>query len=426
MEFKDFDLRAEVQEGIEAMGYKDPTPIQVQGIPTILSGRDLIGCAQTGTGKTAAFLIPLINRLSGTNSDKIRCLVIVPTRELAVQIDQQLDGFSYFCPISSISIYGGNQATNFDAQKNAIVTGADILISTPGRLIAHMNLGYVDLSTVETLILDEADRMLDMGFIDDITKIVNEMPKKRQTLMFSATMAPKIRQLAKKILNDPAQITLAVAKPVEGVRQVSYMVYNPNKIKLLAHIIKNSNVQNMIIFAARKISVDDIFYALLKQGIDVKNMHSGKDQDERNEIMRLFKAGKIKILVATDVLSRGIDVDGLSHVLNYDIPSDAADYVHRVGRTARADKSGEAISFVNEEDQIKLVAIEELIEKKIDKLDTPKEIGNSPQFEPEKNRHLGGRGRFQGNKGKWRGNPNKKRHGGNKGRQGGGRSNQGK
>jgi len=382
MNFKSFNLKPVVQEGIDAMGFSTPTPIQIEAIPIIQNGDDLIGCAQTGTGKTAAFLLPIINKLSESSDEKIRCVVIVPTRELAMQIDQQLDGFGYFCPISSIPVYGGGQGDVFETQKKAITTGADILIATPGRLIAHINLGYVNLNEVEVLVLDEADRMLDMGFIDDIMKIISHLPKKRQTLLFSATMAGKIRALANKILQNPKHINLAVAKPAEGIIQTIYSVYNNNKIKLLEHLLEEKQVQNMLIFASRKNSVDDIYRSLKKLPLNVMSIHSGKEQVERTEIMRQFKAGKIQVLVATDVLSRGIDIDELSHVLNYDIPSDAVDYVHRVGRTARADKTGEAISFVNEEDQYKVLDIEALIENKIPMLNTPAEIGDTPDFNP--------------------------------------------
>ena len=373
MDFTDFKLKDTLLESIEMMGYKAPTPIQEAAIPLIKSNKDLIGCAQTGTGKTAAFLIPIINNFLDKSTNKVRCLIIVPTRELAVQIDQQLDGFSYFCPISSISVYGGGEAESFNLQKNAIQQGADILIATPGRLLSHINLGYVDLSAIETLVLDEADRMLDMGFIDDIIAIIKKLPNQRQTLLFSATMSPKIRKFAKTILTNPEEVNLAVAKPAANIKQTCYLVYNENKIKLIEHIVNFSEVQNMIIFASRKISVDEIYRALKKLKLSVQSVHSGKDQTERNETVRLFKAGKIKIIVATDVLSRGIDIEGLSHVLNYDIPGDAADYVHRIGRTARADNKGEAISFINTDDQLKFADIEALIDNTLDKLETPKE-----------------------------------------------------
>ncbi|MEM9024729.1 MAG: DEAD/DEAH box helicase, partial [Bacteroidota bacterium] len=332
MTFDDFDLAPSLMEGIEGMRYKTPTPIQAEAIPIILGNHDLIGCAQTGTGKTAAFIVPVIHKLTQSPGKGIKCLAIAPTRELAQQIDQQVDGLGYFTGIRSAAVYGGNQPAEFRLQKQAILEGADIVISTPGRLISHLNLGYVDLSSLEVLILDEADRMLDMGFIDDIMRIVKLLPKERQTLMFSATMAAGIRKLAQQILREPKQINLAIAKPAEGITQKGYMVYDDNKIKLLEHLIKGEDVQNMLIFASKKSSVDSIVRALRKLDLNASSMHSGKSQDERNETLRKFRANAVQILVATDILSRGIDIEGLSHVLNYDIPDDPADYVHRIGR----------------------------------------------------------------------------------------------
>ncbi|MBD81087.1 MAG: hypothetical protein CL840_19365 [Crocinitomicaceae bacterium] len=382
MKFKELNISSELEEAVGYMGFEECTPIQAEAIPAILDGKDLIGCAQTGTGKTAAFLIPILEKLRTNDHDTIKSLIVVPTRELASQIDEQVQAIGYFLGVSSIPIYGGGAGSDFAVQKKAIQEGADILIATPGRLIAHMNLGYVDLSKLEVLILDEADRMLDMGFIEDIQKIIKSCPQKRQTLMFSATMATQIRILAKQILHHPKQINLAIAKPAEGVNQVIYNVYNPNKIDLLIHIIKNTEVGNMIVFASRKEMVDQIERKLIQAKVSVKSLHSGRDQDVRQARLRDFKAGKIKVLVATDVLSRGIDIDDLSHVLNFDMPNDAADYVHRIGRTARAAKKGTAISFVNEEDQTKMMNVEELIERTLDKLDTPVEIGESPVYDP--------------------------------------------
>jgi superfamily II DNA/RNA helicase len=382
MNFNDLNISDQLVEAIGYMGFETCTPIQEQAIPTILNGKDLIGCAQTGTGKTAAFLIPLLEKLSKSDHEKVKALIIVPTRELALQIDEQVQAISYFLGVSSIPVYGGGEGGDFSQQKKAIQGGADLLIATPGRLIAHMNLGYVDLSGLEVLVLDEADRMLDMGFIDDITKIIKSTPQSRQTLMFSATMATQIRVLAKQILKQPEQINLAIAKPAAGVTQIIYNVHSGNKIALISHILKNTEIQNLIVFASRKETVDQIERQLRKDGHLARSLHSGREQNERQERLREFKAGKLKILVATDVLSRGIDIDGLSHVLNYDMPNDAADYVHRVGRTARADKKGTAISFVNQDDQLKLMNVEELIERELEKLDTPKEIGESPVYDP--------------------------------------------
>ena len=426
MKFKELNISTELVDAVGYMGFEECTPIQAEAIPAILEGKDLIGCAQTGTGKTAAFLIPILEKLSSNDHDTIKTLIIVPTRELASQIDEQVQAIGYFSGVSSIPIFGGGAGSDFSVQKRAIEEGADILIATPGRLIAHINLGYVDLSKLEVLILDEADRMLDMGFIEDIQKIIKLCPQKRQTLMFSATMATQIRVLAKQILHNPIQINLAIAKPAAGVNQVIYNVYNPSKIDLLVHIIKNTEVGNMIVFASRKEMVDQIERKLVQGDISCKSLHSGREQEVRSERLREFKSGKIKILVATDVLSRGIDINNLTHVLNFDMPNDAADYVHRIGRTARADKTGTAISFVNEEDQPKMSNVEELIERTLDKLDVPSNIGESPKYDPETQIKKakggfkkGGKSNFKGKKpfNKNKGNWNKNRNGKNNGNQ---------
>lgn len=400
MSFKLFNLCPELLEGITAMGYEVPTPIQEEAIPLILQNRDLIGCAQTGTGKTAAFVIPLIHKFSSRNDNYIKCIVLCPTRELAMQTDQHITGLGYYANVTSCPVYGGNQPELFNTQKRAIESGVDIIVATPGRLIAHLNLGYLDLRNVNVLVLDEADRMLDMGFYHDIMKIINQVPKERQTLLFSATMPPTIRKLSNAVLQNPEHINIAIAKPVESINQIAYLIFDDKKIKLLEYVIKEREVQNMIIFASRKTSVKAIESKLNQLGHQVKSMHSDKTQEERNEIMRQFKAGNIKILVATDILSRGIDIEGLSHVLNYDIPHDAEDYVHRIGRTARADKKGEAISFINGEDQRYFKNIERLIEREITKTKTPEHIGNSPSH-----RHSSGKSSRK----KWHRNPRKRK-----------------
>ena len=382
MDFNSFNLSSEVLEGIDCMQYASATPIQENAIPVILSGKDMIACAQTGTGKTAAFLIPLIQLMQKKQGSHIKCIILAPTRELVVQIDQNLQGLAYFAGVSSKSVYGGNQSEEFTQQKLSIQNGADIIIATPGRLIAHINLGYVDFSNVEVLVLDEADRMLDMGFVADILKINELLINKKQTLMFSATMATPIRKLAQQILNTPHQLNLAIAKPAEGINQQAYMVKDGNKIAVLEHVLATNEVKNMIVFASSKISVDNIEYRLKKLNYSVRSIHSGKEQGERNETLRLFKAGEFNILVATDILSRGIDIDELSHVVNFDIPDDPADYVHRIGRTARAGKSGAAVAFINEKDQFKFYNIEQLIERELEKLITPVEIGESPEYRP--------------------------------------------
>lgn len=367
------------------MGFVSATPIQKQAIPIILNHKDLIGCAQTGTGKTAAFLIPILEKLHNSNKKGIKVCVLVPTRELAQQIDENITALSYFLSVSAISIFGGNQPELFAQQKNALQEGVDVVMATPGRLIAHMNLGYVDFSTLDILILDEADRMLEMGFIADINKIIEEMPKKRQTLLFSATMKSEIRKLAQNILVNPEQINLSVSKPAAGVTQQAYLVNDFHKIKLLEYLIQHSQITNMLIFASRKSKVDEIYKSLSRLGVDCRAIHSDKEQIERNEILRNYKAQNFKILIATDILSRGIDIEELSHVVNFDVPDDPADYVHRVGRTARADKKGAAITFINDgKDQMMFYNIEQLIETQLPKLEIPTEIGESPKYEPEK------------------------------------------
>lgn len=389
MKFTEFNLKPELAEGIEGMRFEEATPIQEKAIPIILDNHDLIGCAQTGTGKTAAFIIPVLNKLIGKANGKTRCLIVVPTRELAIQIDQNLEGLSYFTGVTSQSVYGGGESSDFVAQKKSIQEGVDIIIATPGRLKSYLHLNILDLSGIEVLILDEADRMLDMGFIDDIKSIIAKCPKERQTLMFSATMATKIRQLSEQILKQPKQINLAIAKPAENINQQAYMVNEEHKHELLMYILEHTAIKNMIIFVSRKDSADKLFQRIKKEGHAAHVIHSGREQTERKETLRLFKAGKYKIVVATDVLSRGIDIDDLSHVVNYDIPDDPADYVHRIGRTARAGASGAAISFINRKDQFNFYNIEQLIERELEKLKIPTEIGVSPEYNPELPRKKG-------------------------------------
>lgn len=419
IKFTDLKLKNDVLEAIDAFGFEYATPIQSQVITPVLAGRDVVGCAQTGTGKTAAFLIPVVDRLLEKKHDAIRCLILAPTRELAIQIEQNLVGLIYNTNITCQSVYGGNQKDNFTEQKQSIRNKVDILVATPGRLIAHINLGYTDLSEIDFFILDEADRMMDMGFIGDIMKIHKLLPEKKQTLMFSATMAANIRKLAEKILHNPVQINLAVDKPAENINQLAFMVYDNHKISLLKYIIENSVITNMIVFASRKSDVDSITRELKREGIECAAMHSDKDQQERNELLRTFKAGQINILIATDILSRGIDIDSLSHVVNYDIPDDPADYVHRVGRTARAGKSGAAVSFINDADQFKFYNIEQLIERVLEKGETPSAIGESPTYDPSK-RRSSGRGKHgsrkkgrnhRGKKGGYRGKNNERPRG---------------
>ncbi len=383
MKFTDFNFLPEVIEGIEAMGFNDATPIQEQAIPVIMDDDDLIACAQTGTGKTAAYLLPILNKLTMHQGNEVNTLIIVPTRELALQIDKQLEGFTYFLPISSIAIYGGNDGGLWEQQKRALQEGAALIIATPGRLISYMNLKMVDFSKVEHLILDEADRMLDMGFNEDILKIVEQLPKKRQTLMFSATMPPKIRVMAKAIQHNAKEINIALSKPAEGILQCAYLTYDNQKIPLLRTLLKDKeNLKSILVFTARKSNVNKMVQELHRIGFNVAGMHSDLEQKQREEVLLNFRNRKIKILVATDILSRGIDIDNIDLVVNYDVPSDAADYVHRVGRTARAASTGVAITLINEADQYSFSKIEELIDSSILKLPVPPELGKSPVYDP--------------------------------------------
>lgn len=368
------------------MNYRQATPIQELAIPKILEGKDLIACAQTGTGKTAAYLIPLLDRISHAAHDHTSTLILVPTRELAKQIDEQVEGFAYFVSATSIALYGGGKGENWDQQRRALTTGADIIIATPGRLIAHMQMGYVKFDQLNYLVLDEADKMLDMGFSDDILKIVRQLPKNRQTLLFSATMPNKIREFAKQILTEPEQISLAVSKPAEKIDQQFYLATDHQKLPLLTHLIQQTNAQSMVLFTSRKSEVNPIVRALKKVGYEAYGISSDHSQEERETVLRGFKNKQFSILVATDVLSRGIDIDSLSHVVNYDVPRDAEDYVHRIGRTARAENTGTAITFVNEQDQYRIVKIERLLEKEVEKRAITEELGlgTAPDWRPSR------------------------------------------
>lgn len=403
MKFKDLELADEILEAIGYMGFEEATPIQEQSIPLIMNGKDLIACAQTGTGKTAAFILPTLHNLFiNKKSNVTRALVICPTRELAVQIEKQIQGFTYFLGLHSIAVYGGGSGDAWAQEKEALSTGADIIVSTPGKLISHLNLGYVDFSQVETFILDEADRMLDMGFRADIEKIASFIPESRQTLMFSATMPPKIRDLAKKILNNPEQINIAISKPAEGVLQAVYLVHENQKLDLITKLIKDKpNYKSIVIFSSRKKKVNNIVRALRSERFQVEGISSDYDQTQREAVLASFKSKKTRIVVATDVLSRGIDIKDINLVINYDTPSNAEDYVHRVGRTARADTTGVAITLVNEDDMSDFNDIEALIESEIMKLNPPPELGPGPVWNPKKKRYSGGR-RFSGKKKNWK------------------------
>jgi ATP-dependent RNA helicase RhlE len=380
--FKDFNFDEKLQDGLDSMGFENPTPIQQQAIPLIQIGKDLIACAQTGTGKTAAFVLPVLDKLSKDPSEATDTLIIVPTRELALQIDQALQGFSYFTSVNSLAIYGGGDGQVFEREKKALVQGANIIVATPGRLMAHLNMGYVKLDNLKHLILDEADRMLDMGFVDDILKIVTYLPKKRQTLMFSATMPPKIRTLATKLLHEPEQITLSVSKPAEGVDQGAYLVYDQQKNNLIKHVLSEKEYSSVIIFVSTKQKVKDLERDLQRARMKAKAIHSDLEQAEREEVLRNFRNKNLQILVATDILSRGIDIEDIGLVINYDIPNDAEDYVHRVGRTARAASTGKALTFINELNQYKFLQIENLIGYEVKKIPLPESLGKGPEYTP--------------------------------------------
>lgn len=386
MTFNDFHFDPSLMEGLESMGYKQPTPIQQQAIPVIQAGKDLIACAQTGTGKTAAFVLPVLDKIIKARKHGINTLIIAPTRELVLQIDQQIEGMAYFCGVSSIGIYGGNDGITWERQANALREGVDIVIATPGRLIALLQSGDVKFDTIEHLILDEADRMLDMGFSDDIKTILKYVPEKRQTIMFSATMAPKIRKLAAAMLTEPESINIAISKPAAGIVQQAYVVYDNQKNNLLKEILKNEDYTSVIIFSSTKEKVKELYQTFSALNYSVKGFSSDLEQPEREEIMRNFKAKRLRILIGTDILSRGIDVEGISLVVNYDAPPDPEDYIHRIGRTARAERAGVAITFINEKDQQRFAQIEALMGMDVEKVPIPEQFGKGPAYDPEANK----------------------------------------
>ena len=384
MKFSELQLNANVLEALDAMRFDECTPIQEQAIPIILEGKDLIAVAQTGTGKTAAFLLPVLNKLSEGKhpEDAINCVIMSPPRELAQQIDQQMEGFSYFMPVSSVAVYGGNDGILFEQQKKGLTLGADVVIATPGRLIAHLSLGYVDLSKVSYFILDEADRMLDMGFYEDIMQIAKYLPKERQTIMFSATMPAKIQQLANTILNNPSEIKLAVSKPAEKIIQAAYVCYENQKLGIIRSLFMDEVPERVIVFASSKIKVKEVAKALKSMKLNVGEMHSDLEQAQRETVMHEFKAGRINILVATDIVARGIDIDDIRLVINFDVPHDSEDYVHRIGRTARANNDGVALTFISEKEQSNFKSIENFLEKEIYKIPIPEELGEAPEYKP--------------------------------------------
>lgn len=393
MRFDELDLEDEILDGLYDMHFEEMTPVQEQTIPVILEGHDIIGCAQTGTGKTAAYTLPLLNRLllEGNPDNVVKALIIVPTRELAQQIDQQFQGFSYYLPVSTTVVYGGGDGKGWDIQKRGMLMGSDVVIATPGRMISHLQNSGVDLSHVSYLILDEADRMLDMGFSEDILTIISYIPKERQTLLFSATLPPKIRQLAKTILRDPVEVNIAVSKPNESIDQSAYVCYESQKLALVRELFREPTDSKALIFSSSKMKVKELAHTLKRMHLDVAPMHSDLEQAQREEVMLNFKNNKVKILVATDIVARGIDIEDIALVINYDVPHDPEDYIHRIGRTARAAATGTAITFVSVEEQGKFHRIEEFIERDIPKRALPDGM-EGPAYDPAGNRGFGGRG----------------------------------
>ena len=384
MKFTEFEFDERLMEGIEASNYEEATPVQEQVIPLILQGKDIIASAQTGTGKTAAFLLPLIHKiLTGKNDpNAITSLVIVPTRELAIQIAQHLEGLSYFTSVSSIAVYGGGDGNAFVQEKKALSMGADFVVCTPGKMMSHIKMGYVKLDHLQYLVLDEADRMLDMGFFDDIMFIIDHLPKKRQNLLFSATMPPKIRSLAKKILHQPAEINISISTPPEKIVQQAYLVYEPQKIPLIVHLLKEKKFKTVLVFCSSKLNVKQLTRDLKRNGINAGEIHSDLEQDSREDILIQYKSGRLPVLVATDILSRGIDIDNIDLVINFDVPHDGEDYVHRIGRTARAEAEGSAYTLVSVKEQRKFHAIEQLIGKEVSKISVPESLGEQPAYTP--------------------------------------------
>ncbi|SJL34077.1 RNA helicase [Porphyromonas gingivalis] len=389
MRFDELNLGDEVLDGLDAMNFIETTPVQAATIPPILEGRDVIACAQTGTGKTAAYLLPILDRLSAGEfaSDVVNAVIMAPTRELAQQIDQQVEGFSYFMPVSAVAIYGGTDGVAWEQQRRGMAMGADIVIATPGRLISHLNLGSADLSHVSYFVLDEADRMLDMGFFDDIMQIYKQLPSSCQTVMFSATMPPKIRKLAASILRDPIEVEIAISRPPESIMQSAYICCEAQKLPILRKLFEQSAPKRTIIFASAKLKVRELTSTLRKMGFNVADMHSDLEQSQREQVMRDFKNGYVDVLVATDIVARGIDIDNIRVVINYDIPHDPEDYVHRIGRTARGTNGeGLAITFVSEEEQSDFHKIETFLGKSVYKLPVDPEFGEVPAYEPAKRR----------------------------------------
>ena len=376
------------------MGFENPTPIQEQVIPSILEKRDVIAGAQTGTGKTAAYLLPLLDRISRNKIPHTSALIVAPTRELALQIDQALQGFAYFTHASSIAVYGGSDGIVFEQEKRSLTEGASIIIATPGRLLSHLNMGYVKFDQLDCLVLDEADKMLDMGFYDDIMRIISFLPKQRQNLFFSATMPPRMRELARRIMVNPAEVNIALSKPAEGILQGAYILHESQKIPLIVKLLTGKELTSVLIFASTKSGVKALERELSKAKLSAKAISSDLSQQERESVLLSFRSRRTSILVATDILSRGIDIDNIGLVINYDVPGDAEDYVHRIGRTARAESTGVALTFVNEKDQYRLAQIETLIEKEVPKIPVPVELGAGPAWNPKKQKSFQSKNSF--------------------------------
>jgi superfamily II DNA/RNA helicase len=399
MRFDELPLCDSVLDAVDAMNFDEATPVQEQTIPLLLQKRDIIACAQTGTGKTAAFILPLLHNLQTTphRSDKINALIMAPTRELAQQIDQQMEGFSYFTPFSSVAVYGGNDAAAWEVQKRGLMMGAEVVVATPGRLISHINLYEIDFSDVQYFILDEADRMLDMGFFDDIMLIAKKLPKSRQTILFSATMPPKIRALAKTLLNNPAEVKIAVSKPPESIKQSCYICHENQKTVIIRHLFARQEPNKVLVFSGSKLKVKEIAKTFKAMGLKADAMHSDLEQADRDRVMHEFRNNRVNILVATDIVSRGIDIDDITMVINFDVPHDVEDYVHRIGRTARANAEGTAITFVSGKEHYKFKQIENFLGKPIEKIPLPPELSESPTGNPKENqpvrphRNFGGR-----------------------------------
>ncbi len=398
MYFTEFGFHDDLLDGIDAMGYTTATPVQEQVIPPIIAGRDVIAAAQTGTGKTAAFLLPLLHKLTSMPHEdhKINAMIIVPTRELAVQIAQTLEGISYYTSVSFISVYGGTGGALFANEKKALTSGVDIVICTPGRMISHLNMGYVKLDGLKYLILDEADRMLDMGFLDDIVKITSYMPADRQNLLFSATMPPGIRKLAKTILKDPAEVNIAISKPPEQILQEAYLVHDAQKIPLIKYLLRQKEFASILVFCSSKLNVKQLYDDLRRSGFSVGQIQSDLEQEQREQVLLDFKSKKLKILVATDILSRGIDIEDIDLVINYDVPHDGEDYIHRIGRTARAATNGTALTLISMKEYGKFQKIEALLGKPVTKRELPAEFGPGPDpataHTHQKSRGSGGKG----------------------------------